>query len=219
MSERLAFDLFAGTGSATRALSERGWTVIEVESDSAFSPDLLADVGTLTASGLVERFGAPDFVWASPPCTAFSVASLGHHWTGGHRAYIPRTDRARESVVLVEHTVALLRALAPRLGWIMENPRGLLRTLPVVAGLDRSTVTYCQYGDSRMKPTDLWGGIGGWLPDRRCKNGAACHVAAPRGARTGTQGLKGARDRSMVPFGLSVAVAERLDYLCATGLE
>jgi hypothetical protein len=211
MSDRLAFDLFAGTGSATKALKARGWTVVEVESDPSFGPDLLADVGTLTAAGLIERYGSPDFVWASPPCTAFSVASLGHHWTGGHRAYIPRTDKARESVTLVAHTVALIEALSPRLGWIMENPRGLLRKLPVVAGLPRSTVTYCQFGDNRMKPTDLWGGIEGWLPDARCKNGDACHVAAPRGARTGTQGLKGARDRSMVPLGLSVAVANRLD--------
>ena len=211
MSERLAFDLFAGTGSATKALKARGWTVVEVESDATFSPDLLADVGKLTAAGLIERYGSPDFVWASPPCTAFSVASLGHHWTGGHRAYIPRTDKARESIALVSHTVALIQALSPRFGWIMENPRGLLRKLPVVAGLPRSTVTYCQYGDTRMKPTDLWGGIRGWLPDARCKNGDSCHVAAPRGAKTGTQGLKGARNRSMVPLGLSVAVANRLD--------
>jgi site-specific DNA-cytosine methylase len=28
----------------------------------------------------------PDVIWASPPCTSFSVASLGHHWGGGTRA-------------------------------------------------------------------------------------------------------------------------------------
>jgi len=27
----------------------------------------------------------PDVIWASPPCTSFSVASLGHHWGGGTR--------------------------------------------------------------------------------------------------------------------------------------
>jgi len=30
-----------------------------------------------------------------------------------------------------------------------------------------------------------------------------CHVAAPRGSVTGTQGIKGARDRSMIPYELS----------------
>ena len=40
--------------------------------------------------------------------------------------------------------------------WIIENPRGKLRKLEIVKDLPRTTVTYCQYGDIRMKPTDLW---------------------------------------------------------------
>lgn len=63
----------------------------------------------------------------------------------------------------------------------------------------RYTVTYCQYGDNRMKPTDIWTNH----PDPKflpmCHNGDSCHVAAPRGSKTGTQGLKGARERSVIP--------------------
>ena len=66
-------------------------------------------------------------------------------------------------------------------------------------GLSRYTVTYCQYGDNRMKPTDIWTNH----PDPKflpmCHNGDSCHVAAPRGSKTGTQGLKGARERSVIP--------------------
>jgi len=36
----------------------------------------------------------PDVIWATPPCTAFSVAALGHHWGGGTGAYIPKTESA-----------------------------------------------------------------------------------------------------------------------------
>ena len=36
----------------------------------------------------------------------------------------------------------------------MENPRGKMRRK--VKGINRTTVTYCSYGDKRMKPTDIW---------------------------------------------------------------
>ena len=75
--------------------------------------------------------------------------------------------------------------------------------------LPRATVTYCQYGDTRMKPTDIWTNhlstplfSNGWNPKPICKNGDACHTAAPRGSQTGTQGLKGNYLRSIVPYEL-----------------
>lgn len=65
--------------------------------------------------------------------------------------------------------------------------------------LPRYTVTYCKYGDKRMKPTDIWTNHSNpkFLP--MCKNGDPCHESAPRGSRTGTQGLKGAKERSVIP--------------------
>ena len=63
----------------------------------------------------------------------------------------------------------------------------------------RHTITYCQYGDNRMKPTDIWTNSNTWIPKPACKNGNNCHVSAPRGSRTGTQGLKGAYERSKIP--------------------
>ena len=204
----IVFDLFAGTGSATRAFVDAGHDVHTFELDPAFDATETVDVLDLDADYLTRMYGRPDFVWASPPCTAFSVASIGHHWGGGHRQYVPKTDAARHNQELVAHTVRLMAGLRPRYGWLMENPRGVLRKLPVVAGLPVGTVWYCQYGDDRAKPTDLWGGVDGWVPRPVCRNGASDHVAAPRGAKTGTQGRDGARSRSEVPYGLSLSLLE-----------
>lgn len=145
----------------------------------------------------------PDIIWASPPCTGFSVASIGHHWGGGHRAYQPKTETAVLGIRLVQKTreiIAHYEALNPNLIWYIENPRGVLRKLPVMAGCPHHhTVTYCQYGDERMKPTDIWTNNQNWIPRSKCRNGMDCHVAAPRGSKTGTQGRRGAYNRSKVP--------------------
>jgi hypothetical protein len=196
------FDFFSGTGSSTQAFRDAGHTVWRFELDNSFEAEEYVNVFDLTVEYLLEVYGQPDFIWASPPCTAFSVASMGHHWGGGLNAYVPKTEAAIESQKLVAHTRKLLEELNPTYGFLIENPRGMLRKLPVVAGLQRQTVTYCQYGDNRMKPTDLWGVVENWQPRAMCKNGEPCHEAAPRGSKTGTQGLKGAKERSRVPYAL-----------------
>jgi hypothetical protein len=199
----LVFDLFAGTGSSTRAFEDAGHTIISFDNDFQFDVTVFADVFDMTAEGLVARYGQPDFVWASPPCTAFSVASMGHHWAPGR---VPKTEAAEMSMKLVAHTRKLLEDLNPKHGFVIENPRGMLRKLPMLDDLTRHTVTYCQYGDNRMKPTDLWTTVKNWTPRPMCKNGEPCHEAAPRGAKTGTQGRAGARDRSMVPYALGAEI-------------
>ena len=74
--------------------------------------------------------------------------------------------------------------------------------MPELEKYNRHTVTYCQYGDTRMKPTDIWTNSKTWKPRPMCKNGAPCHEAAPRGSRTGTQGLKSNYERSKIPTDL-----------------
>lgn len=111
------------------------------------------------------------------------------------------------------HVLGLIRELHP-LFWFIENPRGGLRKMDFMRGLPRHTVTYCQYGDKRMKPTDIFTNhpYPAFLP--MCHNGDPCHESAPHGAKTGTQGLKGHVERSVIPDKLCDHIAE----ICEAGL-
>ena len=102
-------------------------------------------------------------------------------------------------------TLTLIEELNPK-GWVLENPRGMLRKQEFMAKYPRTTVTYCQYGDTRMKPTDIWTNSDKWIPRPMCSNGSPCHISAPRGSRTGTQGLANAYERSKIPEDLCMEI-------------
>ena len=191
-------ELFCGTKSITKVFKSHGFDTFTLDFEKVFEPDLCEDILNVTAQDILDKFGRPDIIWASPPCTAFSVASIGCHWTGGKQAYIPKTEFAKLSQKIVIHTINLIKELNPTF-WYIENPRGVLRKMPFMQDLPRYTVTYCQYGDTRMKPTDIWTNHPNPNFKPMCHNGDSCHEVAPRGAKTGTQGLAGARDRAVIP--------------------
>ena len=207
----IIYDFFAGTGSSTQAFEDAGHTVIKVELDNQFEAQE-RDILTLNADYFIRTYGRPDFIWASPPCQKFSVASCSRYW---YPDGTPRDSNAAQALSLVEHTIKLINELQPRLGYLIENPRGMLRKQALMQDLPRRTVTYCQYGDNRMKPTDLWGYVPNWTHREPCKSGDGCHEAAPRGSRTGTQGRKGSKERSRVPHDLGLEILDALSTACA----
>jgi len=211
-------ELFAGTRSIGKAFEARGHEVYSVEWDKDFEHiDLYTDIGKLTAEDVLRNFGRPDVIWASPDCTTFSVAAISYHrrLNKQTKSLDPITEYARFCDAVDQHVLALIRELQPSF-WFIENPRGGMRKMEWMQDLPRYTVTYCQYGEERMKPTDIWTNH----PDPKfkppCKNGDPCHVSAPRGARTGTQGIKGSRDRSIIPAQLCehiVDICEEYEWL------
>jgi site-specific DNA-cytosine methylase len=188
-------ELFAGSRSIGNVAEKHGMEVFSSDINNFKGIHYVTDILNFDVNNVPF---APDIIWASPPCTCFSVASLGHHWTGGFRAYIPKTEEAKTALLIVQKTLEIIRHFDPEF-YFIENPRGALRKMPFMQGIPRHTVTYCQYGDSRMKPTDIWTNSKNWKPRPMCKNGSPCHISAPRGAKTGTQGLKGAYERSIIP--------------------
>lgn len=154
----------------------------------------------------------PDVIWASPPCTTFSVASIGKYW---NKDGTPKHAKAEHGLEILKRTMLTIehfRYHNPNLIWYIENPRGMMRKMKLwdLHSHVRHTVTYCQYGDTRMKPTDIWTNDFDWTPRPACKNGDPCHTPAPRGSRTGTQGLKGNYERSIIPNELCKEIIENI---------
>ena len=193
-------ELFSGTGVLSAAFRERGHRTLTVDWEESHKPDLKADIGTLSADDVVRLFGRPDVIWASPDCTTYSVMCISRHRDGvkPKSEYAARCDRVNA------HVCDFIRQLKPK-AWFIENPVGMLRKMPFIqklledTGGRRHTVTYCQYGERRQKPTDIFTNH----PDPQfrppCRRGDKCHDAAPRGSRTGTQGLKGKALRAKLP--------------------
>lgn len=207
-------ELFAGTRSIGKAFEKHGHKVYSIEWNKDFENiDWYEDIGKITAQDIIDRFGHPDVIWASPDCTSYSLAAISHHRVKNKETgnLDPITDYAKFCDKVNAHVIDLIHELSPKYFFI-ENPRGGLCNMTFMQGIPKYLVTYCQYGDTRMKPTHIFTNY----PDpqfKHCKNGDPCHEKAPRGSRTGTQGIKGSVDRSRIPDKLCEYIVE----LCEKG--
>lgn len=208
-------ELFAATQSFSKVMRKYGHDTFTFDIDPQFESDVTGDIRGIKDLG---RGNRADILWASPPCTAFSVASIGTHWTGGVRAYVPKSSQAKLGIELVKHTFKLIEDTRPT-WWFIENPQGVLKNLPFMQNLRMHVIWYCHYGDTRAKPTTIWTNAYWWRPQGVCHNqrkahprNCCCmdHEAAPRGAKTGTQGLLGAKNRSRIPPALFEEILDQM---------
>lgn len=110
---------------------------------------------------------------------------------------MPKHKRAEDALKMLEYTIKLIYSLEPKYIFI-ENPCGAMRKQDIMQQFNINRVTYCQYGDTRMKPTDIFTNTDIMLKPA-CHKGDSCHESAPRGSHTsGTQALP-LLDRSKVP--------------------
>lgn len=196
----VVLELFAGTRSIGKAFERKGHKVISIDWDHQFNDiDLYCDISQLDIKTIIDLCGGkPDVIWASPDCTSYSLAGISHHRKVIDGKHIPISNYAKFCDECNKHVIDLIMELKPKY-YFIENPRGCFRKMDFIQDIPRYTITYCQYGDTRMKPTDIFTNH----PDPKfkppCHNGDKCHVSAPRGSATGTQGIKGSVDRSRIP--------------------
>ena len=197
-------ELFAGSRCVGKAGEELGMKVFSADWQPFDNIDFVGDIENMEISDVPF---VPDVVWASPDCTTYTIAAISTHRNGTE----PKSDYAKKCDQVNRHFISLIKQwleINPNLKFYIENPRGMLRKMPFMQEFKRHTVWYCQYGDDRAKPTDIWTNNDEWLPRPICHNGNKnCHhQPAPRGSKTGTQGRKGSYNRSMIPHQLCIEV-------------
>lgn len=226
-------ELFCGTKSFSKSMAAVGIKTDTLDNDPRFQPTFLMDVrdfisyaakcDDLTAIIKSQGEGRYNILWASPPCRCFSKMSAKVHWQKsripappGKVFYEPMTERAREAISIIKETALVIATMKPDF-WFIENPVGMLRFfLPDILrayGIDnfeRRTVTYCQYGESYQKPTDIWTNFSGWKPRKACSAGASCHERVRAGSNAGTIRLKTNVHRAVVPRQLCDEIAASL---------
>jgi len=192
-------ELFAGTKSFSKVAKELGHETFTVDNNIEFNCDLTVDLDTPITDLLIKKISDADIIWMSPPCTTFSLASGNTHWTADRQ---PKTDAAIKGWNLLTscRTIAEYCEKNNKIFFI-ENPNG--RAVWFLPNKWLKRVWYCQYGDTRAKPTNIWTNLD--ITFKTCHNYRKgqpkhCHhEAAPRGSKTGTQGLKGNMERSIIP--------------------
>ena len=210
-------ELFAGSRSVGNEAEKQGLNVFSVDWTAYENIDLSIDIGELKKEDVPFL---PDVVWASPDCTTYSIAACSTHRTNTKE---PKSEYAIKCDIVNQHWIGLIKDWLienPKLIFFIENPRGMLRHMEWMQEFKRHTVWYCQYGDDRAKPTDIWTNSKNWKPRPMCKNfkynketgeiiDKHCHhESARRGAKTGTQGKKGSYNRSKIPNELCKEIIE-----------
>ena len=208
MREFRVLYLWAGKErSGTKAWEEDRAEIISVGIDIDADLTICRDIIDVSLADL-EQYAPFDFIWASPDCKVWSLANLhsGHwkknEWSG---EFEPQTPKAKGMIKRVKHTLWLIEQLQPTY-WVMENPFGILRHMKFMKQYMRADITYCRYGDDRMKPTDLWGRFPrGWRAFR-CGYGDKCHPPAPRSSHTTGTESRDYDGRVRIPIGLSRSI-------------
>jgi site-specific DNA-cytosine methylase len=167
-------ELFAGSRSIGNVADDLGCNVFSVDINNFKNINLVKDIEFLSPKDIPF---IPDVIWASPPCTTFSIAAISHHRPTNNKL----SEFALKSDRLVKKTLELIKHY--NCIYYIENPRGLLRKQKYMLGIPKTTIWYCKYGDNRAKPTDIFSNNifnlfneNGWIPKEKCfNNNINCH--------------------------------------------
>ena len=231
----IVLDICSGSDSSSIGFRELGYEVFSIDINPDFNPSLVADITEINPDDLP----LADAIVFAPPCEKLSItANNDGHWVKDEIADIitPISPEALLSVKIVNAGLGIIKNQIkrnPDVIYFIENPVGKMRKLQIMQPYYKDTVCYCQYRDTRMKPTDIWHNSKVWFPRPMCKAcrdpgsikevdgiewvfyyGKMCHQRAQRpinakdkSKQKGTMGLKTYEQRSKWPYQLSYEIA------------
>ncbi len=152
-------ELFKGTGSVGKQAKKMGFQVTSLDLDPIYTPDIETDILEWDYKKWSnENNYVPDMIWSSPPCNTFSPMVYRLKERDVETAK-PLSERAKLGTKILYKTLEIIDYFLkknPKLLFIIENPRGMMRKDKEMKKLARETTLYCLYGDFKKKPTDFW---------------------------------------------------------------
>lgn len=197
IKQKETVEVYAGTKSFSKVAEKLGYKSWTTDNNPDCNCDLTGDIfDREVQKKILEKVKTASMVWMSPVCKTWSLSAGNTYWD---EFRFPRNDKAINGIKMMMNCRFIADYCVKHgIIFFIENPNG--RAVWIMDNKYLHRVWYCQYGDTRAKPTNIWTNLPNWKP-KTCKNGNPdCnHERAPRGSKTGTQGLKGNMDRSVVP--------------------
>ena len=204
----LLLELFSGTGSIGRAFAAQGWDVISVDCDPRAHATIRCDISQFEVSR--ELCGRTvDCIWASPPCTKYSVARRSAETTA---------EDLEMSDILVKKTIDIARELGNPALYI-ENPwTGQLKNRGLLDFMQLHRVDYCKYEFPYRKRTAIWTNTA-WRPERPlCKGDCAAYGVKGHKARA-QQGGPGPRFSQRELYRIPPGLCDEIASYCTANVQ
>lgn len=148
----------------------------------------------------------PDVIWLSPDCSTYSKLGTRFHREKITMIPTPKSDYAEYCDRNNRKLFHMIKEISSKFNilYFIENPRAYMRLMDFTDNLPRYTITYCQYGETVRKETDIWTNH----PDPKfkpcCKNGDKCHLPVGHNGKygNGIQNNGNSFERAKIPIQL-----------------
>lgn len=136
--------------------------VVSLDFEEKYEPDILTDILEWDYKKWAKEHNfEPDFIWASPPCNTYSVLAYRLK-ERNPKTSTPYSSRAKIGTQILYKTLEIIEYFKkknPKLLFVIENPRGMMRNDKKIKKLILNNTLYCSYGDIKRKSTDFFNNV------------------------------------------------------------